>query len=89
MTTPHPLAGTYQTATRGEWAIAVVEDNSDGRTRQFRLVLTPANAREGDSRPFVIRVPLPVIDVERSKTWATDLREELTFWITSNVIERG
>jgi hypothetical protein len=89
VTTPHPLAGTYQTATRGEWAIAVVEDNSDGRTRQFRLVLTPANAREGDSRPFVIRVPLTVIDVERSKTWATDLREELTYWITSNVIERG
>lgn len=89
MTTTHPLAGTLKTAIRGEWAIAVVEDSSDGSTRQFKLILTPANSREGDSRPFVIRVPVAVIDVERPTTWAADLREELTYWIGSNVIERG
>ena len=66
-----------------------MEDTSDGPTRQFRLVLTPANATEGDSRPFVIRVPQTVIEVERPGTWAADLREELTYWIGSNVIERG
>lgn len=66
-----------------------MEDSSDGRTRQFKLILTPANAREGDSRPFVIRVPQTVIEVERPQTWAADLREELTYWIGTNVIERG
>jgi hypothetical protein len=87
--TRHPLAGTLKTALRGEWAVAVVDDVSDGNMRQFRLVLTPANSKDGDSRPFVIRVPQTVIDVERPETWVADLREELTFWIGSNVVERG
>jgi hypothetical protein len=85
----HPLAGTIRTALRGEWAVAVVEDTTNDATRQFKLVLTPADAKEGDSRPFVIRVPQAVIDVERPQTWASDLREELMYWIGSNVIERG
>jgi hypothetical protein len=89
MTGRHPLAGTLRTALRGEWAVAVVEDVADGSTRQFKLVLTPAKASEGDSRPFVIRVPRTVIEVERPGTWTADLREELTYWIGSNVIERG
>ena len=66
-----------------------MEDSSEGGTRQFRLVLTPADTKLGDSRPFVIRVPATVIEVERPKTWAADLREELTYWISANVIERG
>lgn len=85
----HPLAGTLKTALRGEWAVAVVEDISDGGMRQFRLVLTPADSKAGDSRPFVIRVPQTVIEVERPETWVADLREELIYWIGSNVVERG
>ena len=69
--------------------MAVVEDTSDGTTRKFKLILTPANVKEGDSRPFVIRVPNDVIEVERTETWAADLRDELTYWIGSRVIERG
>ncbi|MGE5834580.1 MAG: hypothetical protein ACM4AI_08895 [Acidobacteriota bacterium] len=89
MTSRHPLAGILRTALRGEWAVAVVDDISDGSTRQFKLILTPANVKEGDSRPFVIRVPQTVIDAERPETWAADLREELTYWIGSDVIARG
>jgi hypothetical protein len=89
LTSRHPLAGAVRTPLRGDWFIAVVEDSSDGRTRQFKLILTPADAKEGDSRPFVIRVPQTVIEVERPQTWAADLREELTYWIGTNVIERG
>lgn len=66
-----------------------MDDISDGSTRQFKLILTPANVKEGDSRPFVIRVPQTVIDAERPETWAADLREELTYWIGSDVIARG
>jgi hypothetical protein len=89
MTSQHPLAGRLRTALRGEWAVAVVDDISVGSTRQFKLILTPANVKEGDSRPFVIRVPQTVIDIERPETWAADLREELTYWIGSDVIARG
>ena len=89
MASRHPLAGKVKTALRGEWAIAVVDDASASGTRLFKLILTPANVKEGDSRPFLIRVPQAVIDVERPETWAADLRDELTYWIGSNVIERG
>lgn len=84
----HPLGGPLQTAL-GVWTVTVVKDELDDRTRTFTLRLLPPNVRAEDAVPFVVRVPRTVIENERPKTWAEDLRVDLAHWISVNIIERG
>ena len=83
-----PLTGRLQTAL-GVWTVTVLKDQQDRRTRRFTLSLLAPNVRHEDAVTFTVRVPVTVIQDERPETWATDLREDLAYWISTNVIERG
>jgi hypothetical protein len=72
----------------GLWIVTVVKDQLDDRMCTFTLSLLPPDVCADDAVTFVVRVPKVVIERERPETWTNDLRVELAYWISTNIIER-
>jgi hypothetical protein len=81
----HPLAGSLLTK-RGVWGVHVLKDDTAKGMRVFKLTVSPPKTQKASAIAFVVRVSLDVIEDQRPRTWAADLRDALTSWIDADAL---